>query len=162
LHPLALNFTLGQVHDIGGVTRMTFLAAVFPVHVERVKIDVAITQIILNTGQPLEIESMKPIATIAFVLWVSAPVAGAEDRAFTITNASALAITAFVVTPNALDAAAVNMVPSGSIAPGAALDVTIPSANDACLFDLRIAFADGTETSRPEVDFCNTDGYIVE
>jgi hypothetical protein len=102
------------------------------------------------------------LPVIALAMPLVAVSARAEDRAFVISNATAKTITGFSVTPNAADASALNLVPAGGLEPQGLLDTTVPSATDACLFDLRIAYDDGAEDIRPDVDFCNLDGYIVE
>ena len=86
----------------------------------------------------------------------------AVDRTLTLNNSSEQAVTGFFVTPDAMDASTINMAPAAGIAPLDTLNITIPSATGACVFDLKIVFADGTEDIRPDVDFCNTDGYIFE
>ena len=92
----------------------------------------------------------------------TAPADAGEDRAFVINNATVKTITGFYVTPAAGDASTLNMIGATGLDPQGLLDITVPSATDACLFNLRITFADATEENRADVDFCNTDGYIVE
>jgi hypothetical protein len=102
------------------------------------------------------------VPLIAFGLTALASATKAEDRAFVITNSTGKTITGFYVTPASGDASTLNMVGSAGIEPQGLLDINVPSATDACLFDLRITFGDATEENRADVDICNTDGYIVE
>lgn len=79
-----------------------------------------------------------------------------------LNNASSLPLAKFVVTPVDGSAAAVDVLAGQSVAMGQMLKIIIPSTTDVCAFDLEIEFSDGSKEKREAVDFCNTDGYIVE
>ena len=97
----------------------------------------------------------------AVVVWSIGLALGA-DRAMTLNNATSRAVTGFLVKPPSGGELPVNVIAGSTIEPGAMLDVVVPSPDDACLFDLKIVFADTREVERPSVDFCNIDGYIIE
>ena len=116
----------------------------------------------MNPLENVMAKSLVLIALATLVLAGSMVPASAEDRTLTLTNNTQKAVTGFFVTPVEGEASVVNMVSAEGLAAGEFLDITIPSAADACVFDLKITFADTTQEDRPSVDFCNTDGYIIE
>jgi hypothetical protein len=86
----------------------------------------------------------------------------AQDRTLMLVNSSQQQVTTFKVTPVDGSAAALDVLTGQSLNANANLKVTIPSVTDECGFDLEIGFADGNVEKREAVDFCNTDGYIIE
>lgn len=79
-----------------------------------------------------------------------------------LNNSSGAAVTTFKVTPVDGSSAQIDVLGTLNIAEGEMLKVTIPSSTDQCVFDLEIGFSDGSNERREAVDFCNTDGYIIE
>lgn len=103
------------------------------------------------------------LALLFVLASTSVPVSmAAQDRSLMLMNQSQQQVTAFKVTPVDGSAAALNVLPGQGLNANANLKVTIPSVTDECGFDLEITFADGTSAKREAVDFCNTDGYIIE
>lgn len=104
--------------------------------------------------------SLSRSLTLAIALVFCSQAAGAEDDVtFTVTNTSALSVTAFFAgLPGETD---INLL-SGALEPNASAEVTIPAGQSACVRNLRIVFADDTARDRPDVDLCNMDGFLIE
>jgi hypothetical protein len=106
---------------------------------------------------------MKWLLTNGVLMLVAATAAwAAEDRTFMLMNKAQQQVTAFKVVPVNNQGAVIDMLAGAALNVNASRPVTIPSATDQCSFDLEITFADGTSEKREAVDFCNTDGYIIE
>jgi hypothetical protein len=106
--------------------------------------------------------NMKLFVMAVAAMLSTADAFAAKDRTLMLSNNAAQAITAFKVTPVDDSAGAVDVIAGQQLAPAANRQVTISSTTDTCAFDLEIVFADGTAEKREAVDFCNTDGFIVE
>lgn len=106
---------------------------------------------------------MKRFAFILAIGAVSASAAfAAQDRTLMLMNNAQQQVTGFKVTPVDGSAQALDVLSGQSLNVNANLKITIPSVTDECGFDLEITFADGSAEKREAVDFCNTDGYIIE
>jgi hypothetical protein len=105
---------------------------------------------------------VKIILAAAAIAISAAQALAAKDRTLMLSNSAGQAITAFKVTPVDDSAASIDVIAGQQLAPNGNRQVTIPSTTDTCNFDLEIAFTDGSVEKREAVDFCNTDGFIVE
>jgi hypothetical protein len=105
---------------------------------------------------------MRILMAIALTVAMAAPAMAAKDRTLMLSNNAAQGVTGFKVTPVDDSAGMIDVIAGQALAPKANRQVTIPSTTDTCNFDLEITFADGSIEKREAVDFCNTDGFIVE
>lgn len=79
-----------------------------------------------------------------------------------LMNNSAVEVTSFKVRPSDGSAPPTDVLAGQGLGVGENRKVTIASPTDECTFNLEIVFSGEDPIDREAVDFCNTDGYIIE
>ena len=98
---------------------------------------------------------------LTFVVLLSPSRVVADDLSVMLNNRTQQPITSFLVSPKDKTVPGINVL-AAALEPGDAAPIVIAGGSDVCLYDIEIRFADNSIKERVDMDFCNTDGFIVE
>ena len=102
------------------------------------------------------------ILPVMMIVGAQCGFAWADEVTIQLDNESAKAVVGLYATPKDDSAASdTNLLAAGSVAAAATGEIAISMAAQQCVFDLRIAFEDGSASDRPDVDLCQTDALII-
>jgi hypothetical protein len=103
------------------------------------------------------------LPTTAFMLALTLAVSAyGDDLNVQLVNNTDKAITSVTATLKGATERSTANVLAGEIAPSETGAMTIPHAEDECLFDLQITFGEGAVADRPDIDLCQADGIVIE
>lgn len=103
---------------------------------------------------------MTSIVALVAGLALAAPAALAQTLSFEIKNASASTLTEFYVSPSDVDNWEDNIA-SAPLEPGGTTEAAVDDGRNACRYDIRSVFADGSEAVDQDVDLCMLGTYTV-
>lgn len=99
----------------------------------------------------------RALAVLTMAFAVSAPAWSLE-----VDNRSGKAIASISATPKGGGGAPIELLTAGAVASGERGEIALSQGEEACVYDLKIAFGDGTGAERPDMDVCQTETLIVE
>src|SRR5436309_1401602 len=105
---------------------------------------------------------LKIILPITMIVAAQCGFARADEVTIQLDNESAKTVVGLYATPKDNGVTSdTNLLAAGSLAAAATGEIAITMAAQQCVFDLRIAFEDGSAIDRPDVDLCQTDTLII-
>jgi hypothetical protein len=99
---------------------------------------------------------------MAWLLALSGTALAAAAAPIQIDNRSGKAIAAIAASPKGEAAEPLALLGEAGIAAGEPGEIALPADTTECVFDLKIAFADGSRLERSDMDLCQTEVLIVE
>src|SRR5437870_2332469 len=105
---------------------------------------------------------LKVMLPVMMIVAAQCGFAWADEVTIQLNNESAKTVVGLYATPKDNDGGSdANLLAAGSIAAAATGEIAITMAAQQCVFDLRIAFEDGSAIDRPDIDLCQTDALII-
>ncbi|PWR23848.1 hypothetical protein [Zavarzinia compransoris] len=85
----------------------------------------------------------------------------AEDLAFTLKNATGVAVTEFYLSPSNVNNWEENLLGNDTLSAGDSIQVTVADGRATCVYDIKTVFKDGSNVDDRAINLCELGSYTV-